>query len=32
MTVIMRYKEKLLNLAKKWTANTDDPAVDINLL
>ena len=28
----MKYKETLLNLAKKWKANTDGPIVDMNLL
>ena len=32
MTVIMKYKETLLNLAKKGKANTDGPIVDITLL
>ena len=32
MAIIMRYKETLLNLAKKRIANRDGPIVDINLL
>ena len=32
MAVIMKYKETLLNLAKKRKTNTDGPIVDMNLL
>ena len=32
MAVIIKYKDTLLSLAKKWKAKTDDPNADMNLL